>query len=187
MPIKSFYGKAALKIVEKLKMDTEDLLEATRLAESELMVVDSLINDIDQKIALMKKDIKKLQEDLKHQISMQWPQLINPYSDTFVDFFTSHKFVRLRDWLEVSDDYRVLEKTQKALEQADIELLERRRERATFLKLRWMVNMSHLQVQFVNYATSDEKSVYEKLVKCENWVPSLEFQKPNPPVSKCNQ
>ena len=119
----------------------------------------------EEKLSLQKM-IKELQKTIKKQLSMLWPELMNPYTQKYHEV-VGEALEEITSFLVELEPYNKLKKIQDRDVEIDNEILKLTRKATQLDRVVWLKKLAKLKVLFDKYASDDEKKEYEQLWQCE--------------------
>jgi hypothetical protein len=160
------YGRMAREVAKKngLPESGKALIEEMRVRRQTMA---GKMRELEKEEESLGQEIKKLQEEIRKDVGLHWPEALSPYTLNFVqflkkdldaaqDFILSHP--RYPDLVARQDRRTALEFDEMSNLDRDITQLDK------ILRLR---NLARLQSQFERHATEQERGWYQRLQSCE--------------------
>lgn len=161
------YGRMAREVAKKngLPDSGPALIEEMRVRRHAMT---QKMTGLDEEHESLGREIKALQNEIRKELALRWPEALSPYTLNFVqflrkdldaaqDFIVSHP--RYPEMVTKQDRRAALEFGEMSNLDRDITQLDK------ILRLR---QLARLQSQFERHATEQERGWYQRLQSCEN-------------------
>lgn len=129
---------------------------------------ESVFRDTNKALAQLKQAEKKIRAHLKTQISMQWPDATNAYTDSYF-VFVERDLAELNRWLLAQAEYTELAELQEKIEQLEASSLSADRDIGMNMRLQRALQLAKLRDAIDRFGSQSELEKYNALLQCEAW------------------
>jgi hypothetical protein len=160
------YGRMAREVAKKIGLPDSGpaLIEEMRVRRH---AITQKMIELDEEHESLGREVKALQNEIRKELGLRWPEVLSPYTLNFVQF--------LRKDLDAAQDFIVSharypelvtrQNRRAALEFEEISNLDR--DITQLDKILRLRQLARLQRQFERHATEEERGWYQRLQTCE--------------------
>lgn len=155
----------ALKLGIQKSPDDPDFMGAVYKSRQQAVIAK---NEVEHRLAELKKAEKRTREQLKKEINLRWPQASNKYIDTYA-VFVEQELDRITQWLISQPAFNDLVKLQDDIEKSGVEYLLAERNEGMNMRLQRAIHLAKLDSAINRFGTENVLEKYQELVNCESW------------------
>lgn len=158
---KSIYWKIAKNVANRhqLTLDTNNLREKRNSLERDNIAVKA-------ELQTLYEDIEARQEKIQQSIKLRWPELFEPYTDTYSKILKAN-FKEITSEILAHQEYKLLVVQQNNTIIKQAEDLEIERNITQIDKIFRLKKLARLEHQFSRYANMSDQKQYRRLLDCE--------------------
>lgn len=123
-------------------------------------------------LSSLSRDVSKIQEIIREELMITWPELGAPYTKAFSDLLESSGS-DISAWLEINPSYTELVPKQELYDQVSSQVLDATRDVAQIHRIKRLLLLSRLHTNLMTQPGSTRYNDYQALRECESWIPPL--------------